>query len=59
MEDEVDGVDGAWDVAAECEKDVDDKVDAAAATEDDGNGWEEDGEDDHTNVRGTHLDCVG
>ena len=50
MDDDVDGVDGAWDVSAEREEDVDDEVGAAAASEDDGNGGQEDGKNDHADV---------
>ncbi len=43
--DEVPGVDDAGDPAERAEQDVDEQVGAAGAGEDDGQGWEEDGEE--------------
>jgi len=50
MEDEIYRVDGAGDMAAEGEEDVDDEIDAAAASNDYCDGWEEDCEDNDTDV---------
>lgn len=43
---EVDGVNHTWDVAKECEEDIDQEICAAASLQKHCNGWEEDGNDD-------------
>jgi len=50
VEDQVDCVDGAGDVAAEGQEDVDNEIDAASAFDDYCDGWEEDGEDNDADV---------
>jgi len=46
MEDNVQGVDHAWNVSQEAEQYVDEDVGTAAAAEEHGDGWEADCKDD-------------
>jgi len=50
VEDKINSVDNAWNVAEESEEDVDHEVDAAASLQKHRDGWEEDGDDDFANL---------
>lgn len=43
-------MDDAWDVPEDGKEDVDEQVAAAAALEEDADGWQEDGDDDFADV---------
>lgn len=49
---DVQGVDDSGNVTEDGEEDVDEEVCAAAALEEDADGWEEDGDDDFADVAG-------
>lgn len=44
------GMDDAWDVPEDGEQDVDEQVAAATALKEDADRWQEDGDDDFTDV---------
>ena len=43
-------MDNTWDIAQDCEEDIDQKVGIAATLEEDTNWWQKDGENDFANV---------
>ena len=55
MQDKIQGVNYAWDVAAKAEENVDDKMDTAAAADYHGDGWKDNREDDNQDVGCAHL----
>ena len=55
MQDDVESVDYTWNVSQKAEQDVDEDVHTTAAAEENCDGWEEDGEDDDTDIRARHV----